>query len=233
MLSSLPPIASGRASASTIRSAVSAASSTRVDVLEQHGELVAAEARGGVAGADAGVEALGDGQQDLVAGGVAEAVVDRLEVVEVEEDDRQAGLLAARAGDRLAHALDEQRAVGQAGDGVVERLVGELLLEGLALADVAGVEHDALHVLVVEQVRVQDLELARAAVLVAQRARQHVALVAGLRRAVGQQVQEAGAVAADEQAVEARAHQLLGRVAEHALDRGALVGDRRVGADAR
>ena len=42
----------------------------------------------------------------------------------------------ARA-DGVAHALGEQRAVRQAGDRVVERLVGELLLEGLALADVA------------------------------------------------------------------------------------------------
>ena len=43
-------------------------------------------------------------------------------------------LLAARAGDRVAHALGEQRAVGEAGDRVVERLVRELRLEGAALA---------------------------------------------------------------------------------------------------
>ena len=69
-------------------------------------------------------------------------------------------LLAPCARDRMAHALAEQRAVGEAGHRVVERLVGELLLERLALADVAAVEHDAADVLVVEQVRVQDLELA-------------------------------------------------------------------------
>ena len=48
--------------------------------------------------------------------------------------------LAAGAGERLADALDEQRAVGEPGDRVVERLVGELGLERLALGDVAGVE---------------------------------------------------------------------------------------------
>ena len=51
--------------------------------------------------------------------------------------------------------------LAQVGDRVVERLVGELLLERLALADVAAVEDDAADVLVVEQVGVQDLELAR------------------------------------------------------------------------
>ena len=61
--------------------------------------------------------------------------------------------LAAAARDAVAHAVDEQGAVGQAGDGVVEGLVGELLLEALALADVAAVEHDAAHVLVVESGR--------------------------------------------------------------------------------
>ncbi len=119
------------------------------DVLEQHRELVAAEARGGVGPADALVEAPRDLLQHLVARGVAEAVVDRLEVVEVEEDHREAALLAPAAGERVADALREQGAVGQAGDAVVERLVGELLLERLALADVAAVEHDAADVLVV------------------------------------------------------------------------------------
>ncbi len=57
--------------------------------------------------------------------------------------------VAAAAGDAVAHAIDEQGAVGQARDRVVEGLVGELFLEALALADVAAVEHDALHVLVV------------------------------------------------------------------------------------
>ena len=160
------------------------------DVLEQDRELVAAEARGGVAGADARVQALGDLEQHLVAGGVAEAVVDRLEVVEVDEDDGQARALAAGARDGVAHALDEQRAVGEVGDGVVEGLVGELLLERLALADVAAVEHDAADVLVVEQVGVEDLELAHAAVGVAQAALER--LGAGRRASPGRRGRAGG-----------------------------------------
>ena len=165
-----------------------------LDVLQQDGELIAAEARGGVAGADRQRQALGHLAKHVVARGVAERVVDDLEVVEVDEDDPDAARLAAAARDRVADALDEQRAVGQAGDRVVERLVGELALEGLALADVARVEDDAADVLVAGQVGEQDLELARGPVLVGQRALQRLR---GDRRvdAVGDQAQQAAAFA--------------------------------------
>ena len=68
-----------------------------VEVLQQHHELVAAEARRRVAGADALREPLGHVDQRLVAGAVAEAVVDRLEVVDIEEDHPK---LAAARGAR-------------------------------------------------------------------------------------------------------------------------------------
>jgi hypothetical protein len=51
---------------------------------------------------------------------VTEAVVDRLEVVEVHEDHGQPGALAAGTWDRVPDALDEQRAVGEVGDGIVD-----------------------------------------------------------------------------------------------------------------
>ena len=57
-----------------------------------------------------------------------------------------------RPGERLVEAIAEQRAVREPGEAVVERLVGELLLEPHALGDVAGVEHDAADVPVVAQV---------------------------------------------------------------------------------
>ena len=56
-------------------------------VLEEDGELVAAEASGRVARAEAAPQAVGDGTEQLVAGAVAEAVVHELEVVEVDEGD--------------------------------------------------------------------------------------------------------------------------------------------------
>ena len=116
------------------------------DVLEQDRELVAAEARGGVDAAHGAVEPPRDRDQHLVADRVPERVVDLLEVVEVEEEHRERAVVAAPAGQRLARGLDEHRAVGEPGDGVVEGLVRELGLERLALADVAGVEQDAADV---------------------------------------------------------------------------------------
>ena len=145
-----------------------------VDVLEQDRELVAAEAGGGVGGADARGDALGHLEQDPVAGGVAEAVVDGLEVVEVDEQHGHPDAVAQRPRDRVADALVEQRAVGEVGDRIVERLVGELLLERLALGDVAAVEHDPADRAVAEQVGVQDLEVAQAAVLVREQAVDHL-----------------------------------------------------------
>ena len=90
--------------------------------------------------------------QHRVAGGVAEAVVDGLEVVEVDEHDADRPAAAERAHERMLDAVGEERAVGELGDRVVEGLVGELILERLALADVAPVQDDAADVLVVDQV---------------------------------------------------------------------------------
>jgi len=66
---------------------------------------------------------------------VAERVVDDLEVVQVDEQDGDAPLGAERA----AEALEEELAVGQAGERVVVGLPGELGLGGLALGDVDAV----------------------------------------------------------------------------------------------
>jgi hypothetical protein len=81
-------------------------------VLQQHGELVAAEPRHGVRRADARRQARGDGAQELVAGGVADAVVDRLEPVEVDEAHAQIGLATGRHVERVLQAVQEERAVG-------------------------------------------------------------------------------------------------------------------------
>ena len=67
---------------------------------DHHRELVAAEAGDHVAGAQHAAQALGDDLEQAVAGPVAERVVDDLEVVEVDEQDRD--LERLRVGDRLA-----------------------------------------------------------------------------------------------------------------------------------
>ena len=131
------------------------------DVLDEDGELVAAQPSGGVTGAQDRPDPLGDADQQLIAGPVAEGVVDDLEVVEIDEQDGMlAGHRPLRVGlalERLAQPVLEQRPVGQVGQRVVQRLVGELLLEALPVADVAGDERDATelvgHVRIGEKVR--------------------------------------------------------------------------------
>ena len=81
------------------------------EVLAQDRELVAAEPGDGVAGTDHAFERAGDRDEELVARVVAEAVVDVLEAVEVEERDADGRLRALAARDRLAEPVDEQQAV--------------------------------------------------------------------------------------------------------------------------
>ena len=69
----------------------------RIDFREEHRELVAGEAReqrpgpgaAGEFGVDDDAKAVGDHDQQLVAAGMAEAVVDHLEAVEVDEQHRR------------------------------------------------------------------------------------------------------------------------------------------------
>ena len=67
----------------------------RGDILEQDGELVAPESRDGVDGPQSIPDPRCDAAEQLVAGAVSHAVVDGLEVVEVDEDDRHARHVAA------------------------------------------------------------------------------------------------------------------------------------------
>src|SRR4051812_7664527 len=76
-------------------------------------------------GRSGGLEPVRDGREQLVAGRVPQRIVDELEAVEVEEQDRRAafGMVAQGAADRLVEAIDEQHPVGQAGQRVVQRIV--------------------------------------------------------------------------------------------------------------
>ena len=105
-----------------------------VDLLEQHGELVAAQARERVARSHAAFEPPRDADQQLVARLVAEAVVDRLEAIEIEVEHGEQRLAERAAGavKEVLEAVEEQRAVRELGQGIVERLSLELLLDLLA-----------------------------------------------------------------------------------------------------
>ena len=120
-----------------IRSAIEHHLALAGEVLEQQGELVAAEPRDRVHRAQHRPQPLGQPGEQPVAGGVAERVVDLLEVVDVEEQHRDGRVRAPRAVERDAEAVEEQRAVGQAGQRVVQRLWASCDLGALALDRVA------------------------------------------------------------------------------------------------
>ena len=75
---------------------------------------------------------------------MTEAVVDRLESIEVEQEDRRSAPRARGTRERVIHTVAEDRAVRQPGERVVERLLRQLLLQELAVGHVARVEHEAL-----------------------------------------------------------------------------------------
>jgi hypothetical protein len=108
-----------------------------------HHELVAAHAGDRVHVADRAGQALGGGPQQAVAGGVAEGVVHQLEVVDVEVGHQHRAGAAAEPPEVELQALEQQGAVGQAGQGVVGRPVGELGLPGLGGPEPLG---EAAHV---------------------------------------------------------------------------------------
>ena len=201
---SLPTTEIGISNPRTRRSASSSRHRGVGNVLDQDGELVSAEARGRIGRSHGLEQASGDLLQHLVARGVTQAVVDRLEVVEVEEDDRDARVLARSASERVRDPVGEQRAVRQARHGVVERLVRQLLLERGALARVAAVEHDAADVLVVAEVGRDDLELERAAVAMNERAVERLRARAAVAASSAGPVAGARGRCADEQVLELR-----------------------------
>ena len=108
---------------------------------QQHDELVAAEACHPVGAAHPLAQAAGQGLEQRIARGMAERVVDPLEVVEVDEQQRQPGV-GGPGGDHQMLELAEQRvAVGQAGQRIVMLQVVQLVLHVAALADVAQHRH--------------------------------------------------------------------------------------------
>ena len=96
-----------------------------IDVGDEDEELVAAEPGDHIGRTDGFTEPIGDDAQELVSGRVAVAVVHKLEVVEVDEEDCDRAVAALGPRDRVLEMLLEEQAVGQVGEGVVIGKVGE------------------------------------------------------------------------------------------------------------
>ena len=104
----------------------------------ENGELVAAETGERVLRIEMAGEPAAKGQQHAVADGEAEALVDVLEAVDVDEHHRGAVHLPfAGAGDGALQAIEEQLAVGQAGQAVMHGVVHQPLMRALEAGDVA------------------------------------------------------------------------------------------------
>ena len=104
------------------------------DLLDQHHELVAAEARDRVCGPQHRSQARRDAREQLISRSVPEAVVDELEVVDVQQHDRELG---GRLGECAAQAVEEQGPVRQPRQRVVGCLVADVIFHG-ALLDRVG-----------------------------------------------------------------------------------------------
>ncbi len=116
-----------------------------VDVLGEHRELVAAEAGDGVARPQGLLDTRGDGGEQLVAGRVPEAVVDELELVEVEEEHGDRDPATGRHRQGVLQAVEEEAAVRESGEGIVQRFMLGPLLGPATLDRVREHVRDRLH----------------------------------------------------------------------------------------
>ena len=99
-----PPTSKGLESAPCSRVATSP-SAPRLGGGDQHGELVAAQAGEDVAAAQRAAQAGGDLDEQTVALLVTQRVVDLLEAIEVDEQQRGQGAVALRGGQRALAEL--------------------------------------------------------------------------------------------------------------------------------
>ncbi len=199
------------------------------DVLEQNRELVAAQPGHGVADTQRRPHARGDGLQHPVAGVVAERVVDDLEVVEVQEQHGERLTVRASAAERVFDAIPEQRPVREVGHWIVERLVGELLLQLLALGDIAQVDDDPANRGVLQQVGEQTLGVQQATIAVTNTKLERLR---GLRRARQQRAErrlDQRSVLFGDVVQESSADEVRGFVSENLANRRTRVLDGQIG----
>ncbi len=100
------------------------------------GELVAAEPGQHVGFAQQRFQARRHFDQQRVAGGMAERIVDLLEAIEVEQQDGERLLQAAVARGGFLDLLNERRAIGKSGQRVMVRQKRDALLRFLPLRNV-------------------------------------------------------------------------------------------------
>ena len=126
--------------------------------LGNYDELVAAVPGDGIGAAEDASEAGGELREQLVAGFVPVRVVHGLEPVDVEEEHRDRVLVALGARQAVGEPVQEQVAVGQAGERIVQRLVRQQLLHPSPSRDVAAHDQHAAHRGLVQEVGQHQLD---------------------------------------------------------------------------
>ena len=99
-----------------------------VVILDQRQELIAADTRDRVLFAQRLLHACRAGAQHVVASFMAEGIIDVLETIQIEKQDRNLVVLAFGMRQRLVQMLDEQEAVWQAGQFIVMRQMEDAAL---------------------------------------------------------------------------------------------------------
>ena len=100
---------------------------------EEDRELVTADAEGAVGAAQGVVQQGAEAAQDAIAVGVAARVVDRLELVDVDEEERQRDVVAQGGRDLPIELLVEGAMVAQPGERVAQRIGEGRLVANLEL----------------------------------------------------------------------------------------------------
>ena len=118
-----PSIPNGDRRTSASRSASALAGIDRRSGVDEDHELVAAEPAQQVLAPDGVGHTAGDGDEQLVAGRVPHAVVEGLEVVEVDEQHAHRHAVPVRDREEPFGAVDEQGAVREPGERIVEGLL--------------------------------------------------------------------------------------------------------------
>ena len=106
---------------------------------QEEGELVAADPERRVGRADRLGDEGADLAEELVADGVAPRVVDALELVDVDEHEREGGAVAPRALDHPGDGLLEGAVVAKSGEAVAQRRLAGALVQ-LAQPRAGGLE---------------------------------------------------------------------------------------------
>ena len=116
-----------------------------LNIIKQEGKFVSAQTRDNIFRAHAQLKLARDRYKQLIGDDVPEAVVEELEAIKIEEEDsEQIILMPFGARDGVLQVVNEQSAVRQARESVVQRGMRHAVLGHPALGDVLKGEQNQL-----------------------------------------------------------------------------------------